>query len=154
MGATFPSVNVGAMGSISGQELGLGAGIVNMSRQVGFALGVAILVAVFTGVIAQRQEDARAEAAQVAQAAGYAPERREALLDRAFATNVREGRESEFTPRDDVERRTQALAREAARDAFGVGFAVAALATFLALPLALAMRRRPAEVQAAAPVAA
>jgi EmrB/QacA subfamily drug resistance transporter len=49
MGAAFPAVNVGAMGSVRGQELGLGSGIVNMSRQLGFALGVAILVAVFEG---------------------------------------------------------------------------------------------------------
>ena len=50
IGAIFPATSVGAMGSISGQELGLGSGIVNMSRQLGFALGVATLVAVLTGV--------------------------------------------------------------------------------------------------------
>jgi EmrB/QacA subfamily drug resistance transporter len=46
MGAAFPAINVAAMGSVRGNELGLGSGIVNMSRQLGFALGVAILVAV------------------------------------------------------------------------------------------------------------
>src|SRR4030095_11724243 len=39
------------MGPTQGQELGLGSGIVNMSRQVGFAIGIALLVAVFTGVL-------------------------------------------------------------------------------------------------------
>jgi MFS family permease len=46
MGAAFPAMNIGAMGSVRGTELGLGSGIVNMARQLGFALGVAILVAV------------------------------------------------------------------------------------------------------------
>jgi EmrB/QacA subfamily drug resistance transporter len=46
MGAAFPAMNIGAMGSVRGPELGLGSGIVNMARQLGFALGVAILVAV------------------------------------------------------------------------------------------------------------
>jgi EmrB/QacA subfamily drug resistance transporter len=51
IGAIFPATSVAAMGSISGQELGVGSGVVNMSRQVGFAIGVAILVAVFTGAL-------------------------------------------------------------------------------------------------------
>ncbi len=51
VGATFPAVSIGSMGSIRGQELGLGSGIVNMSRQVGFAIGVALFVAVFTGAV-------------------------------------------------------------------------------------------------------
>jgi EmrB/QacA subfamily drug resistance transporter len=52
IGAIFPATSVGAMGSISGQELGLGSGVVNMARQLGFALGIALLVAVFTGALA------------------------------------------------------------------------------------------------------
>jgi EmrB/QacA subfamily drug resistance transporter len=88
IGAIFPSSAVAAMGSISGPELGLGSGIVNMARQLGFALGVAVLVAVFTGAL----DD------------GTAP-----------------------------------------GDAFGAGFRVAAVAALLAIPPALAMRRRPTE---------
>ena len=61
VGATFPAVSIGSMGSIKGQELGLGSGIVNMSRQVGFAIGVALLVAVFTGTIDNQIASARKE---------------------------------------------------------------------------------------------
>ena len=154
MGAVFPATNVGAMGSISGQELGVGSGVVNMSRQLGFALGVAILVAVFTGVIGQREDSARAEASQIASAAGYSAQRRDALLERAFSTDASEGDARPPAPRNEVERRTATLARDAARDAFSTGFLVAALATLLAAPFALAMRRKPSEAQGAATAAA
>jgi EmrB/QacA subfamily drug resistance transporter len=59
VGAAFPAVTIGSMGSIRGQELGLGSGIVNMSRQVGFAIGIALFVAVFTGSIDGDRAQAR-----------------------------------------------------------------------------------------------
>jgi hypothetical protein len=154
MGAIFPSVNVGAMGSISGQELGLGSGIVNMARQVGFALGIAVLVAVFTGVLEDDVGPARKEAAAVAARAGYHGERRERLLGRAFASRTQEGGAEPFEPRNRVEELVAAEAAGAARDAFGAGFRVAALAVLLAVPFALTMRRRPAEAHMAEAAAA
>jgi EmrB/QacA subfamily drug resistance transporter len=51
VGATFPAVSIGSMGAVRGQELGLASGIVNMARQVGFAIGIALLVAVYTGSV-------------------------------------------------------------------------------------------------------
>jgi hypothetical protein len=50
-------VTIGSMGSIQGQEVGLGSGIVNMARQVGFAIGIALFVAVFTGTIDQSTKE-------------------------------------------------------------------------------------------------
>jgi len=144
VGAIFPAVNVGAMGSIAGQELGLGSGIVNTSRQVGFALGVAILVAVFTGAVTAQLPEARARAAtQLERAAIPAPER-EAVLRAVFvAPDAAEGAGGAFKPRSDVERRVDLEARQLVRDAFADGWRVAALAALLALPFSLLMRSTP-----------
>jgi EmrB/QacA subfamily drug resistance transporter len=148
MGAAFPAINVGAMGSVSGQELGLGSGIVNMSRQLGFALGVAVLVAVFSGTVGDNVASARTEAARTATAAGYDRERTGALLADAFSDPTQEGSEP-FEPRNGVEARARDLAAEAARDSFADAIRVAALAQLVAIPFALAMRRRPADAHAA-----
>ena len=153
MGATFPAINVGAMGSISGQELGLGSGIVNMSRQLGFALGVAVLVAVFTGVAKHHFETARAEAAVTAQRAGYSPQQRARLLNRAFDPDRAE-RGEPFRPRNRVEGAVARTVLDAVRDAFAAGFRVAALAVLLAVPFSLTMRKRPADAHAGAAAAA
>jgi EmrB/QacA subfamily drug resistance transporter len=153
MGAIFPSVNVGGMGSISGQELGLGSGIVNMSRQLGFAIGVAVLVAVFTGVLNDRAPAARAKAEVALEHAGYSPQRREALLKRVFFSRSEEASKRK-PPRNAVERQVAGLAAGVARDGFGAGFRVAALFLLLAVPFALVMRRPPAAAHAAAAAAA
>src|SRR4051794_17640978 len=153
MGAIFPAVNVGGMGSISGQELGLGSGIMNMSRQLGFAVGVAVLVAVFTGVLEDRTAPARAKADAVLRQAGYSTQRREAVLKRVFFSRSEEASER-VAPRNAAERQVAGLAAGAARDGFGAGFRVAALFLLLAVPFALVMRRPPAAAHAAAAAAA
>ena len=145
IGVMFPAVNVGAMGSITGQELGLGSGIVNMSRQVGFTLGVAILVAVSTGVLKDRSPELRTEAVQLASAAGYDGARREALVAQVAKLEELDPAAADLSPRGLVERRLAGRADEARRDAFGTGFLVAALAAGLAAPFLLVMRRTPVD---------
>jgi EmrB/QacA subfamily drug resistance transporter len=141
IGMLFPAVNVGAMGSIGGQELGLGSGIVNTSRQVGFALGVAILVAVFTGTLTNQIDDARTKVVAVAKQSGLDRAQTAAVLKREFR-NPSSGQKP-LPPRNRIEARALDLSRNAARDAFSTGFEVAALAALLALPFTLPMRRTP-----------
>ena len=51
MGIGFPALNVGAMGAVAGPEMGLASGVLNTARQLGAAIGVAILIATFGGVL-------------------------------------------------------------------------------------------------------
>jgi hypothetical protein len=149
MGAAFPSINVGAMGSVSGQELGLGSGIVNMSRQLGFALGIAVLVAVFTGTFAAHERAERPRALKFARALGVHSKSRQYLLERTFQ-NPNSDEFKPFSPRTSTGKAVESIAADAQRDSFKDAFLVAALFVLLAVPLALTMRRNPAQAQAQA----
>jgi EmrB/QacA subfamily drug resistance transporter len=152
VGATFPAVSIGSMGSIRGQELGLGSGIVNMSRQVGFAIGVALLVAVFTGTIDGHLAHARKQVAVLTRDKGLTPAERAHLRKIVFVDPSNPGAER-LEPRTPTERQAQHIVNEQVRDSYGVAFRVAALVTLLAIPFSLTMRRRPTEAHAPAEAA-
>jgi EmrB/QacA subfamily drug resistance transporter len=143
MGATFPAVNIGSMGSIRGQELGLGSGIVNMSRQVGFAVGVALLVAVFTGTIDDELKSARREVAALVQREGAAENPRG--LVRSLVGDPENPSATKREPRTPVERQASEIIDEHVRDSYGAAIRTAGFVTLLAIPFALTMRRRPGE---------
>ncbi len=149
MGATFPAVNIGSMGSVRGQELGLGSGIVNMSRQVGFAIGVALLVAVFTGTIDNNLRQARREVAALGQKDGTGSAR----LDSVLSSNRDPGAVLP-NPKTPFEREARGIVRAQVRDSYGAAFRVAGLVTLLAVPFSLTMRRSPTAHAAAAAAAA
>jgi EmrB/QacA subfamily drug resistance transporter len=48
MGFVFPAVSSAAMGSLPPRVAGVGSGTLNTLRQVGFSLGIAVLVAIFS----------------------------------------------------------------------------------------------------------
>lgn len=48
MGCIFPSISSAAMGSLPPRVSGVGSGALNTLRQVGFSLGIAVLVAIFS----------------------------------------------------------------------------------------------------------
>jgi hypothetical protein len=140
IGATFPAVSIGSMGSIQGQELGLGSGIVNMARQVGFAIGIALLVAVFTGTIDDELRDARREVAALPGSRcgdESCPQLSTLIPDESGVARPK--------PKSAFERRAEGVIDEHVRDAYGTAFRVAAFVTLLAIPFTLTMRRRPAE---------
>jgi EmrB/QacA subfamily drug resistance transporter len=62
-GLTFAPVTSAVMGSVAGGRAGVGAGVFNTARQVGFTLGLAILVAVFVGALPARMAEAQEQAA-------------------------------------------------------------------------------------------
>jgi EmrB/QacA subfamily drug resistance transporter len=145
MGATFPAMSIGSMGSITGQELGLGSGIVNMSRQVGFAVGVALLVAVFTGTIGGQVSKARREVSALTAHEGLTAAQR-ARLERSAFPNPENPSEQPPPPRTPVERRAREVVDEHVRDSYGAAIQTAAFVTLLGIPFSLTMRRRPGEV--------
>jgi EmrB/QacA subfamily drug resistance transporter len=61
-GLIFAPVTSAVMGSVAGGRVGVAAGVFNTARQVGFTLGLAILVAVFVGVLPSRIAAAQGQA--------------------------------------------------------------------------------------------
>jgi predicted MFS family arabinose efflux permease len=153
VGATFPAVSIGSMGSIRGQELGLGSGIVNMSRQVGFAVGVALLVAVFSGSVDDEIMIARQQVAALTRDSDLTSTERSRVTERALA-DPSDPETSVVEPATGIERRADRIVDEHVRDSFGTAFRVAAFVTLLAIPFSLTMRRLPTGVAAAEAVPA
>jgi hypothetical protein len=62
-GLTFAPLTSAVMGTVQGGKAGVGAGVFNTARQVGFTLGLAILVAVFIAALPARVTAAQEQAA-------------------------------------------------------------------------------------------
>jgi EmrB/QacA subfamily drug resistance transporter len=149
VGTAFPALNVGAMGAAIGPELGVASGIVNTSRQLGAALGIAALIGVFTmtsGWYFDASTDPIEDKAYVY--AVPAP-----LVLGLTGKNL-----AEFAgaiPREQhapvgFDRWVRRESAGIARDAFGWAFRGAALLLLLAMPFARRLTRTPEEVRAIA----
>jgi EmrB/QacA subfamily drug resistance transporter len=68
---TFPNITVS---EVPRPRLGVASGVLNTFRQVGFALGVAILISIFTGQISTNVTQARDRAIAIVQADTVLPE--------------------------------------------------------------------------------
>jgi EmrB/QacA subfamily drug resistance transporter len=65
MGLCFQSFPALALSEVPRAQLGVGSGIFNTFRQVGFALGVAVLIALFTGQLTGHLDQARQSAVRL-----------------------------------------------------------------------------------------
>jgi EmrB/QacA subfamily drug resistance transporter len=148
MGICFPSLNVGAMGAVAGPEVGLASGILNTARQLGAAIGVAVLVATFGGAmhahmvwfaedeiddIVGEWEIPQPLAGQVIQST---------LHDYTGGTNDR------FEPKPGFDEEIIRETAGSAREGFAWAFRQAAVLVLTVLPLMGALRRTPAQAQA------
>jgi EmrB/QacA subfamily drug resistance transporter len=148
MGIGFPALNVGAMGAVAGPEVGLASGILNTARQLGAAIGVAILIATFGGALH-------------AHMSWFADEEIEDIVDEweipgPIAGTVIDSTLHDYTggTSDRFEAKPgfdEKIVREtagSAREGFAWAFRHAALLILSVLPLMGALRRTPAQAQA------
>jgi EmrB/QacA subfamily drug resistance transporter len=149
LGTGFPTINVGAMGAVQGQELGLASGILNTSRQLGAAIGIALLIATFSTTLEWHAGSAADDVADIAQEFQVPPPVFGALMHRDMATFVG-GTTDRADPGPGFDEQVFRRTAGAARNSFGWAFRAAALLVLLAIPFTLTMTRSPAQARAAA----
>ncbi len=149
VGTAFPAINVGGMGAAIGPELGVASGVINTSRQIGAAFGIAVLIAVFTTT-----------------SGWYLDAKIDPIEDKAYvwaipnplAVGLVGKNLAEFAgaiPREETapvgfDRWLRRESAGIARDGIAWAFRGAALLMLLAMPFARRLTRTPEEVRAIA----
>ena len=149
VGTAFPAINVGGMGAAIGPELGVASGVINTSRQIGAAFGIAVLIAVFT-TTAGWYHDAKVDEIEDTSYVWAIPN---PVAHGLVAKNL-----AEFAgaiPREEhapvgYDRWLRRESAGIARDGIAWAFRGAALLMLLAMPFARRLTRTPEEVRAIA----
>jgi EmrB/QacA subfamily drug resistance transporter len=149
MGTGFPTINVGAMGAVQGQELGLASGILNTARQLGAAIGIALLITTFSTTLHWHAESAADDVSDIAKEYQVPPMIFGALMQRDMQVFAG-GSSNRFDPGPGFDEQVFRRTAGAARNSFGWAFRAAMLLILLAIPFTLTMRRSPAQARAAA----
>jgi hypothetical protein len=148
MGIGFPALNVGAMGAVAGPEVGLASGVLNTARQLGAAIGIALLVATFGGALH-------------AHMAWFADDRIEDAVDdweipgplagavvKSTLHDYTGGTSDRFKPEPGFDEEIIRQTAGSAREGFAWSFRHAALLILSVLPLLGALKRTPAQARA------
>jgi EmrB/QacA subfamily drug resistance transporter len=154
MGIGFPALNVGAMGAVTGQDLGLASGVLNTARQLGAALGVAILIATFGGALnAHMSWFAKDNIDDIVDDYDM-PKPMAAQVIQSTLHDYTGGTSDRFVPKPGFDEKIVRETAGSAREGFAWAFRQAALLVLSALPLMGAIRRTPAQARAEAMAAA
>jgi EmrB/QacA subfamily drug resistance transporter len=150
MGIGFPALNVGAMGAVTGQDLGLASGVLNTARQLGAAIGVAVLIATFGGALhahmswfAEDEIDDIVDDWEI-------PAPLAGLVIQSTLHDYAGGTEERFKPEPGFDEQIIRQTAGSAREGFAWAFRQAAVLVLSALPLMGALRRTPAQARAEA----
>ena len=88
MGFAMPTLSAASMASLPPQVRGVGSGSLNTLRQVGFTLGVAVLVAIFTHTVAVNAAHATRQSVAYVMAQPQIPAQVKPQIVRAIRTNA------------------------------------------------------------------
>jgi EmrB/QacA subfamily drug resistance transporter len=148
MGIGFPALNVGAMGAVAGPMVGLASGILNTARQLGAAIGVAILIATFGGVLHAHMDWFADEEIEDVVDEWEIPAPLAGAVIQGTLHDYTGGTEDRFEPKPGFDEEIVRQTAGSAREGFAWAFRHAALLVLSVLPLMGAVRRTPAQAQA------
>jgi EmrB/QacA subfamily drug resistance transporter len=154
MGIGFPALNVGAMGAVTGQDLGLASGVLNTARQLGAAIGVAILVATFGGALHAHMSWFADDEIEDIVDDWEIPKPLAGMVIQSTLHDYTGGTQDRFEPKPGFDEEIIRQTAGSAREGFAWAFRQAALLVLSALPLMAALRRTPAQARAEAMAAA
>jgi EmrB/QacA subfamily drug resistance transporter len=148
MGIGFPALNVGAMGSVAGPMVGLASGVLNTARQLGAAIGVAILIATFGGALHAHMSWFADEEIEDIVDEWEIPQAEAGAVIQATLHDYSGGTDERFEPGPGFDEEIIRQTAGSAREGFAWAFRQAALLILSVLPLMGALRRTPQQAQA------
>jgi MFS family permease len=148
MGIGFPALNVGAMGAVAGPMVGLASGVLNTARQLGAAIGVAILIATFGGALHAHMSWFADEEIEDIVDEWEIPAPLAGTVIQSTLHDYAGGTEDRFEPKPGFDEEIIRQTAGSAREGFAWAFRQAALLILSVLPLMGALRRTPAQAQA------
>jgi hypothetical protein len=148
MGIGFPSLNVGAMGAVAGPEVGLASGILNTARQLGAAIGIAIMIATFGGALHAHMSWFADEEIEDIVGEWEIPAPLAGMVIQSTLHDYTGGTQDRFEPKPGFDEEIIRETAGSAREGFAWAFRQAALLILTVLPLLGALRRTPAQARA------